>query len=208
VELRERSAPAPADLDADRVVVAAGVWSVGLVPELRPLVRVVGQPIFHLLPAEPERWRPPSFLPWACDIARTGWYGFPANADGVVKIANHGPGVPLEPDAPRVVDPAWEERLRAFLRAHLPGLADAPIVARRLCLYTDVFDGDFVIDRSPADDRVLVATGGSGHAFKFAPLLGELVADALEDRADRRLARFRWRAPGTRRPEHARHDGG
>jgi sarcosine oxidase/L-pipecolate oxidase len=82
--------------------------------------------------------------------------------------------------------------------------AQAPLARRRLCLYTDVFDGDFVIDRLPGDERVVLATGGSGHAFKFAPLLGELVADRVEGKDNARLARFAWRSPGAARPEQAR----
>ena len=62
-----------------------------------------------------------------------------------------------------------------------------------------------MIDRSPADPRVVLATGGSGHAFKFAPVLGALVANAVEGVDDPRLARFRWRTPGVPRSEAARH---
>jgi glycine/D-amino acid oxidase-like deaminating enzyme len=196
--------PVAALPSADVVVLAAGAWTPSLVPELEPLIRVVGQPALHLRPAEPERWRPPHFLPFACDIAATGWYGFPAHPDGLVKLGNHGPGVPLPPDASRELGPEWDERLYTFLRAHLPELAQAPLVRRRLCLYTDVFDGDFLIDRLPSDERVVLATGGSGHAFKFAPLLGELVADRVEGRDNPRLARFAWRSPGAARPEQAR----
>lgn len=208
VEVREGASADPSAVAADVVVVAAGVWSSGLVPELGRLFRVVGQPVFHLAPADPAPWRAPVFLPWAADIARTGWYGFPANTHGLVKIANHGAGLPLDADAPRTLGTEWDGPLRAFLDDHLPALSDAPIVARRRCFYADTFDGDFVIDRLPRDPRIVVATGGSGHAFKFAPVLGDLVAHVVEGRPDPRLARFRWREPGARRTEHARHDPG
>ena len=207
VTLREHTAPRPDEVDADTVVVAGGVWSIALAPELRSLVRVVAQPVWVLAPTDPERWRAPRFLPWAADIAGTGWYGFPATADGLVKIANHGPGTPIAPDAPRTLDPSADAALRTFLRARLPGLAEAPVVRRRTCAYTDVVDGDFVIDRSPSDPRLVFATGGSGHAFKFAPVLGELVANRVDGTDDPRLARFRWRAPTTHRAEAARYTG-
>jgi glycine/D-amino acid oxidase-like deaminating enzyme len=190
--------------DADVVVVAAGAWTPALVPELSSLVRLVAQPTLYVRPPDPERWRPPHFLPFACAIATTGWYGFPAQRDGLVKIANHGPGVPLPATASRELGPEWDDRLHTFLRAHLPELASAPIVQRRLCLYTDVFDGNFIIDRLPGQPRVVLATGVSGHAFKFAPLLGELTADRVEGRDNPRLARFSWRSPGPVRPEQAR----
>jgi glycine/D-amino acid oxidase-like deaminating enzyme len=80
------------------------------------------------------------FTVWAADIARTGWYGFPANAGGIVKIANHGPGRRVHPDAPRTTRPEDEAALRAFLRDSLPGLAEAPLVASKTCLYCDSFE--------------------------------------------------------------------
>jgi glycine/D-amino acid oxidase-like deaminating enzyme len=154
-------------------------------------------------------------VPWAADIATTGWYGFAYHA-GVVKVANHGPGVRVDPAAPRVADEAALPSFRAFFERALPDLVGAKKVLGRRCLYSDSFDGDFFIDRHPRRAGLAVASGGSGHAFKFAPLLGELVADALERRtSDRasdsdlsRLAvRYRWRERGELRTEDARYTG-
>lgn len=189
-------------LEADVVVVAAGAWTPVLLPELADRIRPVGQPVFHLLPEDPDRFRPPHFLPWAADIARTGWYGFPATADGRVKIANHGDGVHTDPNGPRVLPADAEDRLRAFLRDRLPALADAPVVGTRLCLYSDTFDGDFLIDRHPDRPGVVVATGGSGHLFKFGPVLGDLVANVVLGGDP--PPRYRWRALADRRLEAAR----
>ena len=75
------------------------------------------------------------------------------------------------------------------------------MVGSRLCLYADAFDGDFVITPHPGRPGVVVATGGSGHGFKFAPILGKLIADAVEGRTN---PRFAWRALGERRTEDAR----
>jgi len=87
--------------------------------------------------------------------------------------------------------------LRSFLGATFPTLRDAPIVATRICLYCDSWDGHFWIARDPARPRVVVAAGDSGHGFKFAPVLGPLIADVVEDRPDPIQRRFRWR-PGIR----------
>src|SRR5690606_15207292 len=89
------------ELRADRVVVAGGAWTPALLPELGDRLRAVAQPVLHFRPADPARFRPPHFVPWAADIAHSGWYGFPANAAGIVKVANHGPGQPVDPAAPR-----------------------------------------------------------------------------------------------------------
>lgn len=194
-------------LEADRVVVAAGAWTPSLLPWLGDVMRTVGQPVLHFRPEEPERWGAPAFPTWAADIARTGWYGFPALPDGRVKVGHHGAGLAVHPDAPdRVPDPAVE-RCRAFLEEALPELAGAPLVERRLCLYCDTFDGDFFIGPDPDRDGLVVAAGGSGHGFKFAPVLGPIVADALEGRENPWGPRFRWRAAGPGGREHARHGG-
>lgn len=177
----------------DHVLIAAGAWTGKLVPELAGVLRPTGHPVFHLRPAQPALFRDDVFPVFTADVARTGYYGFPLHRDGVVKIANHGPGAVVDVDAPRVVPAAAEDRLRAFLAEALPSLVDAEIVYRRLCLYCDTEDEDFWIDRHPDVDNLTVASGGSGHGFKFAPLLGGLAADAVEGKGNRWREKFRWR---------------
>jgi glycine/D-amino acid oxidase-like deaminating enzyme len=126
----------------------------------------------------------------------------------VVKIANHGDGRPMPPDSPsRLVSAQETERLREFLRGTFPALADAPIVYTRLCLYCDTWDGHFWIAPHPIRPGLVLATGGSGHGFKFAPLLGEWIADAAESRPSPLLPKFGWRphARPTRSEEAARY---
>ncbi len=189
---------------ADLVVVAGGAWTGALLPELEGKLSVVGQPVLHLAPADPTRFRAPAFLPFAADIARTGWYGFSANAADVVKVANHGPGVPVDPRGPRVFPAGAEARFRSFFADALPGLAAAPRAGERLCLYSESVDGDPWIARHPERAGLVVAAGGSGHAFKYAPLLGALIADAADGVEHRFGARFAWREVGERRFEEAR----
>jgi glycine/D-amino acid oxidase-like deaminating enzyme len=180
-------------LTADLVVVCAGSWVPRLVPELASSVHAIGQPVFHLRPDDPAMFEAACFPVFGADIARTGFYGFPVTADGVVKIANHGTGIPITSDAERHVHPEHEAQLRAFLLESFPQLENAPIVHRRLCVYGDTLDGHFWIARHPARPNLVVATGGSGHAFKFAPALGPLIAD-IALRIPHPLAhKFRWR---------------
>ncbi len=190
---------------ADRVVVATGAFVACDLPELADHIHAVGQPVWHLGPLPPAVWGAPAFLPWAGDIARTGWYGFPLASTGVLKIAHHGFGHRVSPQAPRVVPGHRDADLRAFLAQHLAPIADSPIVSRRLCLYADSIDGDFWVDAVPGRPGVVVASGGSGHAFKFAPILGAAVADAVEGRAVE--ARWAWRQTPTPRWEAARAGG-
>jgi glycine/D-amino acid oxidase-like deaminating enzyme len=190
---------------AERVVVAAGSWSQHLVPSLAAQLRSVGQPVFHLAPADAAPYAAARFPVFGADISRTGWYGFPATPAGVVKIANHGVGREMHPEAAeRQVTPGETQALRAFLRATFPALADAPIAATRVCVYGDSVDEHFLIARHPDVEGLVVAAGGSGHGFKFAPLLGDWIADAVE--GDAAPAKFRWRAGlATGGQEAARH---
>jgi len=192
---------------ADLVVVAAGAWTPTLLPELAEVMQPVGQPVLYLRPANPELYRGPQFPPWAADVPRTGWYGFPANKDGIVKIANHGPGRPMTNEESRDLVPEEISRFKTFIKDTIPSLANAPIVDSRMCLYCDTWDGNFWIGHHPKTEGLVVAAGGSGHGFKFAPVMGALIADAVE-RVDTPYAkRFGWRAKGEATAEAIRYTG-
>ncbi|HEX9729098.1 MAG TPA: FAD-dependent oxidoreductase [Gemmatimonadales bacterium] len=180
------------ELRADHVVVAAGAWT-GKLLGLEPSIRPSGHPVFYLRPRDPDPFRPERFPVFTADVARTGYYGFPLNRDGLVKIANHGRGVSLDPDAPREVSTRDRERLWDFLAGTFPDLDGAELVSTRLCLYADTQDEDFWIARDPDRDGLTVASGGSGHGFKFAPVLGPIIADVVEGRATPWSHTFRWR---------------
>src|SRR5205809_2963396 len=179
---------------ADFVVMAVGAWTRYLLPFTRKFFRATGQPVFHLKPSDPELFAPEHFPVFGADITKTGYYGFPINRDGVVKIANHGRGREMSPESPeRAVTPDDERNLRKFLASTFPALADAPIVCARVCMYCDTHDGDFWIARDPERGGLVIAAGDSGHGFKFAPVLGEIIADAVEAKDNPLLNKFRWR---------------
>ncbi len=180
------------------VIVCVGAWTPALVPELRPMIRSTGHPIFHLKLRNPEPFTSPRFAVFTADVANTGWYGFPVHPrEEVVKVANHGVGLEVDPvHGERVVTDQDKIELRRFLKESLPNLVDAEIAFTRRCLYCDTLDGHLWIDRHPRIPGLTVAAGGSGHAFKMAPMLGPLIADAAEGRANRWLAKFAWRSLG------------
>lgn len=178
----------------DTVVLTAGAWTPYLLPDTRDFFRSTGHPVFHLKPKQPDLFAPERFPVFGADISQTGFYGFPINRDGVVKVANHGPGREMSPDSTeRVVTAEEEEAMRKFLTETFPALADAPIVHTRICLYCDTNDGDFWIAPDPERPGLVIATGDSGHGFKFAPVLGELIADVVEEKSNPLLEKFRWR---------------
>lgn len=181
-------------LRAERVVVAAGAWTSELVPGV-PL-QPSGQPVMYLRPSRPERF---TDVPvWALDLPGTGFYGFPATPDGIVKVGHHGVGVTRRLHV-RTMGEEAIARFRSFFRQAIPELAGARIDRTRVCFYCDAPDGRFLIDRVPGHDRLVVAAGGSGHGFKFAPLVGDVVSAVVTDTDHPRRFATAWRdaTPGT-----------
>ena len=180
-------------INGDAVVMATGAWTPYLLPHTAKFLRATAHPVFHLRPKQPSFFLPKRFPFFGADISTTGFYGFPL-AQGVVKIANHGSGREMSPDSQkREVTRDDEKKLRDFLRSTIPALADAPIVYTRMCMYSDTNDGDFWIAPDPERPNLILATGDCGHGFKFAPVLGELIADAVEQKPNPLLQKFRWR---------------
>ena len=179
---------------AAAVVMAVGAWTPYALPFTRNFLRASGQPVFHLKPKQPELFIPERFPIFGADISTTGYYGFPLNRAGVVKIANHGPGREMSPDSPeRVVTKEEENQMRHFLSDSFPALADSPIVFTRICFYCDTHDGNFWIAADPERPGLTIAAGDCGHGFKFAPVLGGIIADAVEGKSNPLLGKFRWR---------------
>ena len=179
---------------ADVVVMAVGAWTPYLLPFTKKFFRASGQPVFHLKPSRPDLFAPERFPVFGADITTTGYYGFPLNRDGIVKIANHGPGREMSPESPdRAVTSEEKEKLREFLSWAFPELADAPIVYTRVCMYCETHDGNFWIAPDPEREGLVIAAGDCGHGFKFAPVLGEIIADAVEEKSNPILEKFRWR---------------
>jgi glycine/D-amino acid oxidase-like deaminating enzyme len=210
-----------ATLRARRVVVAAGAWNCDLVPQTREIMHPTAQVVLHFrVPAHlVPLFTPPLFPGYAADIGRTGFYGFPVHperlpgGDGVLKVGCHAEGVKFfgvsDEKIAELLDRLWQpalERARRFLRDSLPSVADAPLIFKRVCLYTDTYDTDFLIDAVPSCAGLFIAGGGSGHAFKFAPMLGRVIADLACGEANEFLTRFRWRSPQSVHVERDRGD--
>lgn len=187
---------------AGTVVLAVGSWTQTLLPELKPVLKSTGMPVAWLKPDDPALFTAPRFVNFTADITRTGYYGFPLHPEArIVKIGYHGPGPDRDPESdPRVVTEEEIARLRRFLAETFPALADAPVVYTRRCFYSDTIDEHFLIDRHPQRPGLVVAAGDSGHGFKFGPLFGGLIANAVEGADDPRLAKFRWRTPADMAP--------
>jgi glycine/D-amino acid oxidase-like deaminating enzyme len=78
----------------------------------------------------------------------------------------------------REIDPRDRARVEAFTATYLPSLSSR-LLHHTVCMYTMTPDGHFVVDRHPRHQQVVLAAGLSGHGFKFAPALGEALADLV-----------------------------
>jgi sarcosine oxidase len=157
---------------ARTVVVAAGAWTAPLLSGLveLPVLRVTQEQVFFFRPYEPGPW--PTIIHEDHAI-----YGLPEGE--LVKLAEHHRGKETTADArDGVVDPAARERVIAYAREWLPGLEPVP-EAELTCLYTTTKNEDFIIARR---GPLVVCSACSGHGAKFAPLVGELVADVVAGR--------------------------
>ena len=174
---------------ADRLVITPGAWAADLL-ELPSVALVVLKKTlcWYRPPAEhratfaagPE---PGTGLPcFAFDTPAGFYYGFPALDDRGVKMAEHTGGTPVaDPLAlDRSLDRAEEARVAAVARARLPALG-SDLVHHAACLYTMTPDAHFLIGLHPEQSRVAIAAGFSGHGFKFASVVGAILADLALD---------------------------
>jgi sarcosine oxidase len=159
---------------APKVVITAGAWNPRLLPRIAPLLQVKRVPLFWFEPvAERDTLaRMPVYI--VDSGVGHGCYGFPYLADQGLKIATHGAGTPADPDTvDREAHPADEAPIREFIKSRLP-VADGPVRMAKICLYTVTPDEHFIVD---VDGPVAYASACSGHGFKFASVIGEVLAD-------------------------------
>jgi glycine/D-amino acid oxidase-like deaminating enzyme len=178
--------------NADHVIVAAGAWTPLLIPELSAIMPVIGHPIFHLKTADTTLFTPPHFAIFATDIGQSNWYSFPVHPnEGIIKLTRHTSNQRLHPTHdPRTVDDLDVRNLRTFLDSALPGLREANITYTRRCLSCNTLDEQLWIGNHPTKPGLTVAAGGNNHGFKFAPILGEMIADTVEGLP---MPKFKWR---------------
>jgi hypothetical protein len=174
-----------------RVVLAAGSWSPAIFPELSDKLTATGQVLatVQLDASEASKWKN---IPVYIDM-ETGFYMFPPTDDNQIKIAFHLRG--YTNDQPSLSDEEKKvsvprtghfvgeldenipkrsvEQLREALRRVWPELADKPFSGTRMCWYCDSKDCDFLVGYSARHPSLFLATGDSGHAYKFLPVIGQ-----------------------------------
>jgi sarcosine oxidase len=183
---------AGADIEARTAVVAAGPWTTSLLPELSPFLRVTRQVLGWLSPPSPGAFSPECFPVFLFESPLGIHYGFPVHSSQGLKLARHHHlDETTNADAvDRVVSSRDKEAILAFRDRFLPAAA-GPLTHTTTCLYTMTPDGHFIIDRLPDRPQVIVASACSGHGFKFAPVIGDILTDlAVSGTTARDISRF------------------
>lgn len=191
------SSPSPTGQDkllADLTILATGAWTPSLIP-LSGRAVATGQVLAYMdiTPAEQAKL---ANVPTLLNMS-TGYFII-TPAQGTLKIARHAygylnpttspQGTPISSPVTHLTHPnmsvvphAEQVAMREALRDMIPWpeLHDRPFKSTRLCWYTDTPDGDFIIDYHPDLKGLFVASGGSGHGFKFLPVIGEKITDCI-----------------------------
>ncbi|WP_214401464.1 N-methyl-L-tryptophan oxidase [Pseudonocardia lacus] len=162
---------------ADRVVVAADAWTNRVLREcgLRlPLTVLQEQVTYYATPHLAEF--APSRFPVFMWHGEHNFYGFPVHGEVATKLGQHMGGHETSADERTFEpDPVRRKRYELFVQRYLPRFG-GPELYTKTCLYTVPPDQDFVLDTVPDHPQVTVAVG-AGHAYKFAALIGEVLAD-------------------------------
>lgn len=184
-------------VEAGSVVVAAGAWIEDFIPDLKPHLTLTRQVQCWFEPREFDAVKLGNLPVFIIDGEDDVCYGFPQFSGSGFKAASHndsgviGHADELRDDA----GPKDEARIRRFLDRYLPAAA-GPIKKMQTCIYTKTPDEDFILDLLPADPRIVIASPCSGHGYKFASVIGEVLADLATARETRHdigrlsLARF------------------
>jgi len=169
---------------AAHLVFTCGAWLPTALPDARLPIQPERIPLFWMHPrATPELFelgRLPIYL-WELGGDEGHFYGFPHLEWPGVKVARHHSGDACDPETvDRTVRPRDEQRLRSVLADYVPAL-DGGVAHSRICLYENTPDEHFLIDHHPDVPGVVYAGGFSGHGFKFASVVGEILADLVTE---------------------------
>jgi sarcosine oxidase len=185
---------------AQRLVITTGPWATELLADAGIPLTVKRVVNVHFQSTRPElfaRDRCPVVL-WELPEGR--YYAVPGTPPDPLKFGRHDDGEICTPHTiRREVDDVEVASLRMVLDRYMPG-ASGPVARAFTCMYTLTPDEHFVLDKHPLHDQVVFACGFSGHGFKFAAVVGEILADLAVDGSTRHDIRFlsvsRFSSPG------------
>ncbi|MCM3653809.1 N-methyl-L-tryptophan oxidase [Metabacillus litoralis] len=179
IEMKEDGAIVSAKdqvFSTDKLVVCAGAWSGKLLSELNLPLKPTRQTVAWFK-ADEDLYQSSVFPAFFVDVPEGKYYGFPSIEGAGVKLGRFDDDQPINPDDPRLEFGSFdfdEGDVRHFLKAYM--LESAGKLNRgKACLFTRTPDGHFLIDQYPGHPHVMIAAGFSGHGFKFASGIGEVL---------------------------------
>src|SRR5829696_8928747 len=177
--------------EAGALIVTAGAWSTRTLADLDVPIHILRKTLWWQEVDDSRRFEPERFPVFITDSPAGEIYGFPVYGVPGLKIANHAGGQVVDPELVDRSTHSGENRDCLELAARvLPGVG-AYVVKSAVCLYAMTPDTDFILDRHPALPKVAIGAGFSGHGFKFAPAIGEILADLAVDPVAKTIPRLR-----------------
>jgi sarcosine oxidase len=180
-------------IEAGSIIVSAGAWIGELFPELGQHLRLTRQVLGWFEPVRPALVTSDLFPVFLLESEENIVYGFPNLAGTGVKVGSHLPGRQLDRagEASQDGDMADAAPIRDMLVRYIPAAAGA-VRNLKTCIYTHTPDEDFVVDKHKLYPQIVLASPCSGHGFKFASAIGEILADlATVGTTPHDISRFR-----------------
>jgi sarcosine oxidase len=182
---RVRVTTAQGTYEAERLVIAAGAYAPALLEGAGLPLTVKRNILYWFKPTRDAELFAPERCPiyiWD-PVERPSFYGFPIidGSPAGVKVAFHNFGPLCAPETiDRQVYPEEIARMRAWLASRMPAIADGELTGTATCMYTLTPDEDFLIDAHPQHPQILICSPCSGHGYKFASVVGEIMADMAQ----------------------------
>ncbi|HEX4148026.1 MAG TPA: N-methyl-L-tryptophan oxidase [Pirellulales bacterium] len=167
---------------ADRLIITAGAWANQLLADLRLPLAVIRKPVYWYATTSDVYHSERGCPAYLFEAPEGIFYGFPQLGPDGIKVGEHTGGIPVDDPLAldRRIDRTDQVRVEKFLTEYLPA-AGGICKRHSACMYTLSPDGHFIVDHDPQSERVVFAAGLSGHGFKFAPVLGEALAQLAID---------------------------
>lgn len=169
----------------NKLIITVGAWAKEFLPGLSQNLTVTRQVIAWTNPQHAEQFQSDKFPCWLIDDhTQPGmYYGFPwldeskFGAPSGLKSAYHYPGTVTDVNhVDRTITKEETHQLINSISQYLPAGCKS-VQTTKTCLYTNTPDENFIIDFLPENNNVIVAAGFSGHGFKFASVVGEVLND-------------------------------
>jgi sarcosine oxidase len=176
--------------EAGALVVAAGAWATRSIVDLDLPIRILRKTLWWQEVVDPRQFEPERFPVFITDSPAGEIYGFPVYGVPALKVANHAGGeiVDLE-TVDRSTRPGENRDCLELAARVLPGVTSR-VMKSAVCLYAMTPDTDFIVDRHPLLPQVAIGAGFSGHGFKFAPAIGELLGELITDPVSQSIPRL------------------